>query len=455
METRAAATPDGPAPWRDVFRGRDGRLVAGLLLFETLGAVHILVVATVMPAVLADLGNLPLYGWAFSASALAMIGTIPLIGAAADRLGTRPLIVVTAILYVVGLTISAVAPSMIVLVAGRFVQGAASGAAYALSLSTIAKTLPAAVRPRVLALLATTWLLPGLFGPLVGGFLADSVGWRWAFLVPIPFLIVSVVMIMPALRDEPDPAADRAPILDVVTLMLGAGLFLAGIGGGSALAIAMAVIGLAIGILGLRRLVPAGTFRARRGAPAAAVCAFLLSAGFAAIDSFVPLMLTKVRGMSVTAAGLTISAAALTWAIGSWWQSHVIGRRSHGWLVTVGALVFLVGIGVAGLVLHGAPLWLIYLAWMIAGFGMGTAFPVIPLAVMAGAREGAEARELSPTLLMDTLGIAVGAGVAGAAITVATDAGATLVSAISIAFSIAAVATVMLAAVGPRIDPAR
>ena len=70
-----------PAPWREVFRGRDGRLVVGLLLFETLGAVHILVVAAVMPAVLRDLGNLPLYGWAFSAAALAMIGTIPIVGA--------------------------------------------------------------------------------------------------------------------------------------------------------------------------------------------------------------------------------------------------------------------------------------------------------------------------------------------------------------------------------------
>ncbi|MDP9185529.1 MAG: MFS transporter, partial [Actinomycetota bacterium] len=216
-----------PPPWRDVFRGRDGRLVIGLLLFETLGAVHLLIVATVMPAVLSDLGNLPLYGWAFSASALAMIGTIPIIGTAADRVGTKPLIFVTAALYVVGLLVSAVAPSMAVLVVGRFVQGAANGAAYALSLSAIAKTLPARMRPRVLALLATTWLLPGLFGPLIGGFLADSVSWRWAFIVPIPFLIVSVWMITPALRDAPGPETEPAPIAQALVLMLGAGLFLA------------------------------------------------------------------------------------------------------------------------------------------------------------------------------------------------------------------------------------
>ncbi len=444
-----------PAPWRDVFRGRNGRLVLGLLLFETLGAVHLLIVATVMPAVLADLGNLPLYGWAFSAAALAMIGTIPIVGALTDRRGTKPLIFVTAALYIVGLAISAVAPSMEIVVAGRFLQGAASGAAYALSLSAIAKTLPASLRPRVLALLATTWLLPGLFGPLIGGFLADSISWRWAFLVPMPFLVASIWMIVPALRDEPDPSAERAPIAQALLLMFGAGLFLAGVDTRSLASGVLTVAGLVIALLGLRQIVPPGTVVARRGVPAAAICALLLSTSFAAMDSYVPLMLTEVRGMSVTAAGLTISVAALTWALGSWWQSHVADRRSHGSLVMIGAIIFLVGLAVTTLVLHGAPLGLILLAWALAGFGMGIAFPAIPLAVMAGVQEGAEARGLAPTLLMDTLGIAIGAGLGGAGITLATDAGGSLVTGISIAFAIAAVAGVMLAVLAPRIDPAR
>ena len=66
MEPMPAATAPAaqPAPWREVFRGRNGRLVVGLLLFETLGAIHLLIVSTVMPAVLSDLGNLTLYGWA-------------------------------------------------------------------------------------------------------------------------------------------------------------------------------------------------------------------------------------------------------------------------------------------------------------------------------------------------------------------------------------------------------
>lgn len=451
MEERALE----PVPWRDVFRGRDGRLVVGLLLFETLAAVHILIVAAVMPAVLADLGNLPLYGWAFSASALAMIVTIPIVGSAVDRFGAKPLVVATAALYVTGLVVSALAPSMLVLVIGRFIQGAASGSAYALSLGTVAKTLPPRIRARVLALLATTWLLPALLGPLIGGWLADHVGWRWAFLVPIPFLVVSVVMIIPALRDQPNPDADRAPILRALVLMIGTALFLVGVGGGSAASAGLAFVGVAIAVVGLRTIVPDGMLRARRGAPAAALCAFMLSFGFAAIDSYIPLMLTGIRGLSLTAAALSLAVGAFGWSIGSWWQSHVAARRSFGWIVRVGAASFVLGVGIAALVLRGWPIWWIYVAWSFAGFGMGTAFPTIPLAVMAGADEGAEARELAPTLLMDTLGIAVGAGLGGAAITLATNAGYSLATGLAIAFVLAAVSAVTLAVLGSRIDPAR
>ena len=442
-----------PAPWRDVFRGRDGRLIVGLLLFETLGAVHILIVATVMPAVLRDLGDLPLYGWAFAGSALAMIGAIPIVGAAMERFGTRSLIAATAAMYVLGLVGAAVAPTMLVLVAARFVQGAASGSAYALSLGTVAKTLPPSIRPRVLALLATSWLLPALLGPAVGGFLAGSVGWRWAFVVPIPILVVSVLMIWPVVTSAVDPEAERLPIARSLWLMVGTGMFLAGLNEGTLASTALVVVGGAVALVALARIVPAGTLRALPVVPAASLCAFLLSLGFAAIDSYVPLMLTNVRGLSVQAASLTIMVGAVTWAIGSWWQSHVAGRISAGVLVTVGALCFVAGIAIATFVLHGAPVWLILAAWAAAGFGMGTAFPTIPLAVMAVAREGAEARELSPTLLMDTLGIAIGAGLGGAAIARLTDAGRGLSAGLSIAFGIAAAAAIILALLARRMDP--
>ena len=92
--TRSMATenptgdPVAPPPWREVFRGRRGRLTAGLLLLEALVAVQSLVVATIMPDIRGDLGMVHLYGLAFTAASLATIASIPIVGRAVDRFGT-------------------------------------------------------------------------------------------------------------------------------------------------------------------------------------------------------------------------------------------------------------------------------------------------------------------------------------------------------------------------------
>src|ERR671936_656718 len=188
-----------PARWRAVFTGARGRLTAGLLILEMLVAVQILIVATIMPAVRKDLGDVQLYGWTFSATGLGTFATIPIAGRAFDRFGARRLLAVTLVVYSAGLAFAAAAPSMLALVFARLLQGVGGGAIYAVSLATVAKTYPSDIRARILALLAAMWILPGIVGPPIGAVFASTVGWRYAFLVPIPLLAVSAGLIFPAL----------------------------------------------------------------------------------------------------------------------------------------------------------------------------------------------------------------------------------------------------------------
>ena len=179
-------------------------------LRDAVGAVHILVVAAVMPAVLRDLGNLPLYGWAFSAAALAMIGTIPdrrrrgeSVRREAARGGDRRA------LPRWGCRSRRSRRRWRCWWWDRFVQGAASGSAYALSLGTVAKTLSPSVRPRVLALMATSWLLPACSArrsAVCWPTRSAGDGRSWC---RIPFLVLSVLMIYPVLRN--DAEAEAAP----------------------------------------------------------------------------------------------------------------------------------------------------------------------------------------------------------------------------------------------------
>ena len=453
MTAEPLAMPASPPPWRDVLAGTQGRLIVGLLVLETLFALHFMTVATIMPAVLKDLGNLALYGWSFTAASLGQLGVIPIAGAAVDRFGPRRILAMVATLYTVGLLVAASAPTMAVVAGGRFLQGIAAGAAYALSLGVVAKALPARHRARVMALLATTWLLPGLFGPPLGALLAETVGWRYAFIVPLPVLAACLVMIMPSLRGIAVAEAGAVPLARPLLLMVGAGAFFAGLTAPGTLSIPVALAGLAIAVVALRGLVPDGTFRAARGPAAAAVAAFLLSTSFVAAENFLPLMFTDVRGRTLTEVAIVLAVIPFTWAAGSWWQSRAVEHRPPSTLVTVGGALVLLGFGTSasGLV-PGVPLWLAYAGWPVAATGMGIAFPTIPLAVMSWVREGAEGRELSPTLLMDMVGVALGAGLAGASLAIADRSGASLTAGLGGAFAVSGVASLFLLMVARRIS---
>ena len=445
-----------PVPWREVFRGRRGRLTAGLLLLEALVAIQSLVVATILPDVRRDLGMVQLYGLVFTAASLATIATIPIAGRAADRFGARRTLPPILGLFAVGLAVCAVAPAMPVLLLGQFLTGAGGGGLYAMSVGTVAKTYPDHMRARVLALMASMWILPGLVGPALGALVASSIGWRWAFLAPYPILAVAWILLAPSLDLVPatDAREARLPVRWPLQLMVGAGLVFTALTVVEWWALAMLAVGLAIALPALGRIVPAGTLTMRPGLPAAAATAFLLSVGFLAVDAFLTLMLTEVRGLSLGQAGLAVTLATLTWAAGSAWQSGQTERRSLAWLLRVGTAFTLVGeIAVASALIRDVPVSAAYLGWILVGFGMGVAFPTVPLAAMRGSHEGEEATEVSSVLLMDMLGVATGAGLGGGVVAVTGALDIELAKGIGGAYAIGVAALVVLLAVSGRISP--
>jgi Major Facilitator Superfamily len=382
---------------------------------------------------------------------------VPIAGRMADRGGPRRVLAISVVLYAIGLGIAALAPSMFVVVSGRFVQGIGGGGLYTASLATVAKTYPDRIRPRVMALLASMWILPGLVGPSLGSLIATTVGWRWAFIAPIPAILIGVALILPALRAvEASPNEDALPIAPALVLMVGAGVFLAGLTELSWLTAVLAPVGLAIAIPALLRITPPGTLSARRGIPAAAAAAFLTSFAFIAVDGFLTLMLHRVRGLSLGISGLVISGASVSWAAGSWWESRVVSNRGARSLTRVGASILGFGtVLVASGLLESVPVSVSYVGWAFGGLGMGILFPTIPLAVMSETTAGREAGELSSMILMDFLGIGIGAGLGGVSVALADAGHISLRAGVAGAFAMGLVACVALVLLAGRIPDGR
>jgi len=415
---RAAPTPPGSTDGGIWTPGRRS-LTVGLVLAVTLVAFEALAIATVLPVVSRQLGDLRLYGWVFSAFLLSSLIGIVVAGTLADRMPIgRPMLAGLA-LFAIGLVIGGTAPTMAVLVAGRAVQGLGAGVVPAVAYVAISRGYPDACRPRMFAVLSTAWVVPGLVGPAIAALVAGAVGWRWVFLGLLPLVVAAGLLATLALRGVPRPVATgrpQLPYLPVLGVVAGAGVALASISSGRLpVVIAGALAGGALLVVSLRRLTPPGTLTARRGLPATILSRGLLTCSFFAGDAYVPYAITTVRHAPTALGALALTAATMTWTAGSWVQARWITRFGPRRLVRLGeGLVF------AGLVLMtitllpSVPPELGIVAWAIAGFGIGQAYAPLSIATLDRATPGREGRATSSLQLFDVLGQAIGTGVAGA-----------------------------------------
>jgi MFS family permease len=424
--------------WRDIASEGRGRLTLGLALVELLAGIQSLIVVAIMPRVLGDLGGLQFYGLVFSGYMLSGLVSIPLAGRDADRHGpVRPFVKMIGV-FLVGTVLASAAPSMPLLALARLVQGYGGGALYTIGYGVVAKAYPRAVRPRMIAMLTAVWVFSGLIGPGFGALIAETVGWRWAFISILPVAVLALWLVAPGLAGLTSSTEVAAiPLRWPLMLTLGAGLFLGGLSWTTWWGPIVAAAGIGVIVVALPRLLPAGTFGLRPGLPAAVALAFLLNVAFMTADSFVTLLLTSLRGRSLAEAGVAVTLVSISWAAGSWWQARVAATWSPRDLVTLGSIILFVGTAGFATALFGAPLLLAYAAWTIAGAGMGVAYSTALLASMDASGRGDETRVMAARFISGRLGIILGTGLGGASIALADAAGAPVSTGLTGVYSLA------------------
>jgi MFS family permease len=442
-------------------------LTTGLVLTITFIASEALAVVTIMPVVARDLGGLRLYGWVFAAFMLGSIVGIVAAGRQADRYGPARPFIGGLMLFCAGLATAGLAPTMLVLVCGRALQGIGAGAVPAVAYVAIGRSLPEQLRAKMMAVLSTAWVLPALAGPGLSAAVASLLGWRWVFLGLLPLVAVTGALAVPALirlgkrpqaeRDlSQNSATEHKPSLGLAAAA-GAGLILAGLtlAAGSAqvvLGSTLLVLGVAVTGPSLRRLLPAGTFSARPGLPAVILCRGLLTFTFFGADAYVTLTITTVRHHSPALAGLAVTGATLAWTAGAWLQSRLNGRWEARRLVGSGLVVIVTGLAAMALVLLPAtPVEVGVAAWTVAGFGIGLGYAPISLLMLREAPAGREGWASASLSLADVLGTAFGIGIGGAAVAASAAHGWPLRAGVAVAFAVAGAGAVGLALASRRL----
>lgn len=386
-------------------------------------AFEALAVATVLPATSAELGGIAWYGWTFSAFMLANLVGITVGGTETDRRGpTLPFLLGVA-LFMGGLVVSGLAPSMPVIVVGRVSQGLGAGLLSAVAYASIARAYSVELQPRMLATLSSAWVVPGLVGPGLSSLIAAHASWRWVFLGLAPLPALGALLVVPALKQIHGHAQPAAGSRNWLSLQLA-------LGSGAALAalsqhgwwIALGLPGAVVAVRALDRLLPHGSLLARKGLPASVATMGLITFAFFGVEAFLPLALNTIRGEPITTAGVSLTAAAVFWTVGAWLPVRLtrVGRRV---IVASGLGVLALGFtGVLALLSPAVPAWTAVASWGISGLGMGLAFTTTSAAILEAAPPGQEGAVSSSLQLAQVLGAALSTG-AGGAIVVAPFAG--------------------------------
>ena len=482
-----------------VFSARYRALTTGVVLSVGLVAFESLGVATVLPEIARGLDGLDAYGWGLSALMLAQILGAVVAGQDADRRGPGRPLALGLLVFAAGCVLAGVAGSWPMFLLGRFAQGLGVGAVMGMAYAMIGLAYPDGLRARMFALLSSAWTVPSLVGPTLAAVVADTVGWRGVFMLLPPLVAAAAVLTLPgarALRPAASPADEAAadksaadaaavdqaavdqaavdqaaadgadgpwwkgPVAASILLTAGTGLFIqALLLDRIAPLVVLAVLGLGAAVAAVGRVTPAGTLTARRGVGAGVALRFLLCGVYFGSEAFLPLGLTELRGVGAAAAGLGLSAGALTWVAGSALQAGRDGARrgDRTASMVLGSLVLLAGLAVMalGVLADAVPPLTAVAGWAIGGLGMGVAFNAATTEtteLAPAARQGEVGAALQ---LAQTLATAVISGIGGATIAIAHAHGGRTHTALVVTFVLTGCLAVLAALLSFRVRPAK
>src|SRR3984957_4584635 len=161
-------------------------VLPGLLLAIMIAMLDQLVVSTALPRIVGDLGGLNHLAWVVTAYVLASTVTTPLYGKLGDLYGRKRLLMIAIVIFLIGSALSGLAHSMDQLIAFRAIQGLGAGGLMVGALATIGDLVSPRERGQYMGYMMGAMTLAMIGGPLVGGYITDSLSWRWIFYINMP-----------------------------------------------------------------------------------------------------------------------------------------------------------------------------------------------------------------------------------------------------------------------------
>lgn len=360
-----------------------------------LPALTISNVSTALPVMVRDLGGISELSWVVTAYLLSSTVAVPVVGKLSDSYGRKPMYLGAIVGFVLASLLCGVAQSMGQLVIARGLQGLFGGSMMALTQAIVADVVAPRQRGRYQGYIGAVFAFSSVVGPLMGGFFADHLSWRWIFFVNVPVGAVALLVARKHLRVIQPLRSRSVDWGGAALLTIGiTALLLISVWGGNAYAwdssmilglAATAAIAAVLLIPVERRarepIIPLHLFSNRTFTTGCALSALVGAAMFGAL-TFMPLFLQGAAGVSATLSGLLLMPQMMGLLFSSIVSGRMITRRGRYKIFLVaGTGLMTLGYLLLTTVDANGHVEVVGLYVGVVGLGLGMVLPVTVLAI--------------------------------------------------------------------------
>ncbi|SNZ19476.1 MFS transporter [Cohaesibacter gelatinilyticus] len=424
--------------WGGLISGQYGRALAVVSLAVWLHAGDSLIVATMLPSIVAEVGGEHMISWSFILYVLASV----IAGATSALLtmsfGLRVPMFWAALLFGLGCLISALAMSMPVVLLGRLLQGAGGGVLVSLGFIAARVLFPSHLLPKVMAATSTLWGASAFLGPLLGGLFVEYASWRWGFAA---FAIQAIALALfvrsqkiPADQmsetGETSEASETSGPLGAKRSVPWLGLAVLSL---SVLCIAMASInvrpvqssafilaGLALAVLflkvdaraGASRMLPARPFDLRTPVGAALLMLACFCSATVTNSVYGTLLLTRLHGVSALVAGYVLACAAFGWSITAF-VVNSSAEEKDAKMIGIGMTAVATSLVAFSFLYPVGPVWILAMIAGLSGAGFGMSWTFILRRTTSLVEEAEIPRVTAAITTVQRVGYAFGAAYIG------------------------------------------
>ncbi len=412
--------------------------LVGTLLAMLLAALDQTIVSTAGPAIQRDLHIDPsLYVWLTTSYLVASTVMTPMWGKLSDLFGRRKILVAGISIFLVGSLCCGAAQNTAELITARVVQGIGSASLFTTAFAIIADLFSPRERGKFAGLFGAVFGLSSVVGPLVGGFITDTLSWHWCFFINLPIGAVALGVILTRM-----PPLTQVQEHEAKVDFLGALLF--------ALAIVPLLLALSFGKLELKPGTPGwlwgspeiiGMFaafvvflaafiiwelrvrdpmidlRLFKSRPYAIgnAASFCVGMAFLGAIVFLPLFMVNVVGLSATASGLTTTPLTFGIVFGNIFAGQVSSRTGRYKPIILGALcVLMSGFAVMAFTVDSSATQMgMTLRMMLLGLGLGPSIPLFNLHISNAVSPDRIGAATSTATLARSLGSTMGLAIFG------------------------------------------